>query len=112
MTSTRETPMSLFGRNKCGKTTIKQRELDLFFILHFTYWGGGAYGPNAPPVYGPDEDFCEEGARSLPQSWQAVDVVVRSIWTTPRAFRVQWPNLISAVPLHTHCFEFSSSIAE
>ena len=24
----------------------------LLFILHFTYLGGGAYAPNAPPAYG------------------------------------------------------------
>ena len=30
------------------KITIKHWELDLFFILHFTYLGG-AYAPNAPP---------------------------------------------------------------
>jgi len=29
--------------------------LDLFFILHFTYFTylGGQYAPNAPPAYGP-----------------------------------------------------------
>jgi len=31
--------MSLFSHNKCGKITIKHWELDLFFILHFTYLG-------------------------------------------------------------------------
>jgi len=49
MTSTRETPMSLFGRNECGKITIKQRELDLCFILHFTYWGGRVRTQRTPP---------------------------------------------------------------
>jgi len=105
--------MSLFGRNKCGKITIKQRELDLFLFCILLIWGGVRRHPtHTPPVYGPDEDFCEEGVRSLRQSWQAGDVVVRSISTTRQAFRVQWPNLITAVPLHAHCFEFSSSIAE
>jgi len=36
-----------FSHNKCGKITVKHWELDLFFILHFTYLGG-AYAPNAP----------------------------------------------------------------
>jgi len=94
MTSTRETPMSLFGRNKCGKITTKHWEMDLFLIL--LIWGKVRTHPTHAPVYGPDEDFCEEGARLLPQSWQAADVVVRSIRTTRRAFRVQWPNLITA----------------
>ena len=52
MTSTHETPMSLFSHNKCGKITIKHCELD-FFILHFTYLEGSAYAPNAPPAYRP-----------------------------------------------------------
>ena len=41
MTSTHETPMSLFSHNKCGTITIKHWELDLFFVLHFTYLGEG-----------------------------------------------------------------------
>jgi len=50
MTSTHETPMSLFSHNKCGKIAIEHWELDLFFYFTFyLFRGGGAYAPNAPP---------------------------------------------------------------
>ena len=39
--------MSLFSHNKCGKITIKHWELELFFILHFTYLGVGTH-PTPP----------------------------------------------------------------
>jgi len=28
--------------------------VSVYFILHFTYLGGGAYAPDAPPAYGPE----------------------------------------------------------
>jgi len=49
MTSTHETPMSLFSHNKCRKITIKHWELDLFLFHILLIWGEGAYAPNAPP---------------------------------------------------------------
>ena len=48
MTSTHETPMSLFSHNKCGK------KLGAGLIFYFTFYSfGGAYAPNPPPSYGP-----------------------------------------------------------
>jgi len=39
-----------FSHNKRGKITIKHWELDLFFILHFTYLGVGVRThPTRPP---------------------------------------------------------------
>jgi len=44
-----------FSHNKCGKITVKHWELDLFFILHFTYLGGVHTHPmHPPPAYRPD----------------------------------------------------------
>jgi len=40
--------MSLFSHNKCGKITVKHWELDLFFILHFTYLGAVRTHPMHP----------------------------------------------------------------
>ena len=56
MTSTHETPMSLFSHNKCGKITIKRWELDLFLNFKFYLFGGGVRThPTHPlPAYGPD----------------------------------------------------------
>ena len=63
MTSTHETPVSLFGHNKCGKITVKHWELDLFLILHFTYLG--VYAPGHPPAYGPGSNNTYPGTREV-----------------------------------------------
>ena len=42
--------MSLFSHNKCGKKTIKHWELDLFFILHFTYLGVRTHPTHPRPL--------------------------------------------------------------
>jgi len=42
--------MSLFSHNKCGKIAITHWELDLFFILHFTYLGWGCVRTQHTPL--------------------------------------------------------------
>jgi len=54
---THETPVSLFSHNECDKKTIKHWELDLFFIIHFTYLGVRTHPTHPrPPAYGPETD--------------------------------------------------------
>ena len=39
---------------KCGKITVTHWELDIFFILHFTYLGVRMHLTH-PPAYGPEQ---------------------------------------------------------
>ena len=42
--------------------------VSVFFILHFTYFGGVAYAANAPPAYGPDR-LCQ-----LTEKWAVIEL--------------------------------------